>query len=62
MLLRFDFKLEEEAKAIENAVAKVLDDGWRTGDIAGADREAVKAAGKLVGTKKMGQLVLERLN
>ncbi|MBQ6029540.1 MAG: 3-isopropylmalate dehydrogenase [Treponema sp.] len=62
MLLRFDFKLEEEAKAIENAVAKVLDDGWRTGDIAGADREAVKAAGKLVGTKKMGSLVLEYLN
>lgn len=62
MLLRFDFKLEEEAKAIENAVAKVLDEGWRTGDIAGADREAVKAAGKLVGTKKMGQLVLDYLN
>ncbi len=62
MLLRFDFKLEEEAKAIENAVAKVLDEGWRTGDIAGADREAVKAEGKLVGTKKMGQLVLEYLN
>ena len=62
MLLRFDFKLEEEAKAIESAVAKVLDEGWRTGDIAGADREAVKAAGKLVGTKKMGQLVLEYLN
>ncbi len=62
MLLRFDFKLEEEAKAIENAVAKVLDDGWRTGDIAGDKREAVKAAGKLVGTKKMGQLVLDYLN
>ncbi|MBO7123319.1 MAG: 3-isopropylmalate dehydrogenase [Treponema sp.] len=62
MLLRFDFKLEEEAKAIENAVAKVLDEGWRTGDIAGADRDAVKAAGKLVGTKKMGSLVLEHLN
>lgn len=62
MLLRFDFKLEKEAKAIESAVAKVLDEGWRTGDIAGADREAVKAAGKLVGTKKMGQLVLEHLN
>ena len=62
MLLRFDFKLDEEAKAIESAVAKVLDEGWRTGDIAGADREAVKAAGKLVGTKKMGQLVLEYIN
>ncbi|MCR5612616.1 3-isopropylmalate dehydrogenase [Treponema sp.] len=61
MLLRFDFKLEAEAKAIENAVEKVLDDGWRTGDIAG-DIEAVKAAGKLVGTKKMGALVVEYLN
>lgn len=61
MLLRFDFKLEAEAKAIEAAVEKVLDDGWRTGDIAG-DVEAVKAAGKLVGTKKMGELVVEYLN
>lgn len=61
MLLRFDFKLEAEAKAIEAAVEKVLDDGWRTGDIAG-DVAAVKAAGKLVGTKKMGELVVEYLN
>ena len=60
MLLRFDFKLEEEAKAIEKAVDKVLEAGWRTGDIAG-DVEAVKASGKLVGTKKMGQLVVEAL-
>lgn len=61
MLLRYDFKLETEAKAIETAVEKVLDDGWRTGDIAG-DVAAVKAAGKLVGTKKMGELVVEYLN
>lgn len=61
MLLRFDFKLEEEAKAIENAVAKVLDEGWRTGDIAGAQREALSAQGKIVGTKKMGELVVERI-
>ena len=61
MLLRYSFKLEDEAKAIEAAVEKVLDDGWRTGDIAG-DVEAVKASGKLVGTKKMGQLVVEYLN
>ena len=62
MLLRFSFKAEAEAKAIENAVDRVLSDGWRTGDIAGKDLEAVKAAGKLVGTKKMGQLVVEYLN
>ena len=62
MLLRYSFKLETEAKAIEAAVNAVLDDGWRTGDIAGDEREAVKAAGKLVGTKKMGALVVEYLN
>ena len=62
MLLRYNFKLEEEAKAIESAVNAVLDDGWRTVDIAGDKREAVKAAGKLVGTKKMGALVVEYLN
>lgn len=60
MLLRYDFKLETEAKAIEAAVQSVLDEGWRTGDIAG-DVEAVKAAGKLVGTKEMGQLVADKI-
>ena len=62
MLLRYSFKLETEAKAIENAVNAVLDDGYRTGDIAGSQIEEVKKAGKLVGTKKMGELVVEYLN
>lgn len=62
MLLRYSFKLEKEAKAIENAVNAVLNDGWRTGDIAGSHIEDVKKAGKLVGTKKMGELVVEYLN
>lgn len=61
MLLRYSFKLEKEAKAIEDAVNKVLDDGWRTGDIAGSKLAQVKAAGKLVGTKKMGELVVEAM-
>lgn len=61
MLLRFDFKLEEEAKAIEAAVNAVLDEGYRTSDIAGSERDALKAQGKLVGTKKMGALVVERI-
>ena len=59
MLLRYSFKLENEASAIEKAVDAVLDDGWRTGDIAGSQIEEVKSSGKLVGTKKMGQLVVE---
>ena len=63
MLLRYDFGLSKEADAIESAVEKVLDAGWRTGDIAGngANLEAVKLAGKLVGTKKMGDLVIAAL-
>ncbi|MDO4507437.1 MAG: 3-isopropylmalate dehydrogenase [Spirochaetales bacterium] len=61
MLLRYSFGLETEAKAIEAAVEKVLDEGYRTGDIAGSERDAVSAAGKLVGTKAMGQLVVDRL-
>ena len=55
-------RIETEAKAIENAVNSVLDDGWRTGDIAGSHIEEVKKNGKLVGTKKMGSLVVEYLN
>ncbi len=61
MLLRYDFGLEKEAKAIEDAVNAVLDAGWRTGDIAGSHLEELKANGKLVGTKKMGQLVVENI-
>ena len=62
MLLRYSFKLEEEAKAIEKAVNAVLNAGWRTGDIAGSHLAEVKATGKLVGTKKMGELVVAELN
>ena len=62
MLLRYSFGLEAEAKAIEDAVHAVLDAGWRTGDIAGSRRAEVEAAGKLVGTKKMGELVVAQLN
>lgn len=35
MMLRYAFKLETEAKAIETAVDHVLDDGWRTADLVG---------------------------
>ena len=62
MLLRYSFKLETEAKAIEDAVNAVLDAGWRTGDIAGSHMAEVKAQGKLIGTKKMGELVVAELN
>ncbi len=35
MMLRFSFNLEAEANEIENAVDKVLNDGYRTADIVG---------------------------
>ncbi len=60
MLLRYDFKMETEAKAIENAVNEVLNEGWRTGDIAG-NIEEIRAIGKLIGTKEMGDLVVSKI-
>ena len=38
MMLRYAFSLEEEARAIEKAVDKVLEDGYRTADILGASK------------------------
>lgn len=61
MLLRYSFGLEKEAAAIEAAVEKVLDDGWRTGDIAGSAADRTALGPKLVGTKKMGDLVVAAL-
>lgn len=54
MMLRFSFDLETEAKAIENAVQEVLENGYRTGDIYSKET-------KLVGLEAMGKLVVESL-
>jgi 3-isopropylmalate dehydrogenase len=54
MMLRLAFGLEKEADAVENAVRLCLKDGYRTGDIMEADKN-------LVGTRKIGALVRERL-
>lgn len=54
MMLRFTFDLDREAGAIEAAVAQVLKDGYRTGDI--------MSEGKIqVGTEKMGDLICENI-
>jgi 3-isopropylmalate dehydrogenase len=56
MLLRFSLGEDAAAAAIEAAVAKTIDDGFRTGDIAtGAASE------KKVGTREMADAILERL-
>ena len=57
----WDVRLEKEAKVIEDSVNSVLDEGYRTGDIAGSHLDELKSSGKLVGTKEMGKLVVERI-
>lgn len=63
MLLRYSFNMEEEAVCIENAVNSVLDEGYRTEDIAGSaeERELLKQKNLLTGTKEMGRLVREKI-
>lgn len=54
MMLRYSLNLSEEAAAIEKAVVRVLDKGYRTGDIASAGTT-------VVGTKEMGRIIREEL-
>ncbi len=58
MMLRYSFNLDKEADSIENAVRKVLEDGYRTVDLMSA------SAGEgftQVGCKQMGDLLVERI-
>jgi 3-isopropylmalate dehydrogenase len=54
MMLRYSFDLMDEADAIEKAVSKVLDKGFRTGDIMAEGMEKV-------GCKKMAELISENI-
>jgi len=54
MMLRYTFGELELADKVEKAVSLTLDEGWRTADI--------DDGGKLVGTKEMGQAVINQLN
>jgi 3-isopropylmalate dehydrogenase len=54
MALRYSFNLIELANRLEAAIAAVLDQGLRTGDIAEDNR-------KVVGTEEMGAAVLKQL-
>lgn len=55
MMLRFSFDLDQEADAIEAAVAKTLKDGYRTIDIMSEGKT-------LVGTKEIGDLLVANIN
>jgi 3-isopropylmalate dehydrogenase len=50
MMLRFSFNLQNEADDVESAIQKVLDNGYRTPDIATANT-------KRVGTKEMAEQI-----
>ena len=54
MMLRYSFDLDEEAKAVEDAVQKVLEDGIRTIDI-------MSDGMQMVGCKEMGDCICERI-
>ncbi len=54
MMLRYSFKLNKEADAIEKAVTSVLEAGYRTADIMS---EGMKA----VGTIQMGKLICDAM-
>ncbi len=56
MMLRFSFGMVEAAEAIDNAVAKVLDQGYRTRDI-----YMKKGGEKLVNTKEIGDAIIANL-
>ncbi len=60
MMLRYSFDLDDEALAIEKAVEKVLEDGYRTIDIM-PQKGSESAPVTQVGTSAMGDLICERI-
>lgn len=54
MMFRYSFGVEQEAACVEQAVQKVLQQGYRTGDI-------MEEGMKCVSTTEMGNLVLQNL-
>jgi len=54
MMLRYSFGLEKEAQAIEAAVDKVLQQGYRTYDIMSQGKTRL-------GTKEMGELIARQI-
>jgi 3-isopropylmalate dehydrogenase len=57
MMLRYSFDMPDAADDIVRAVNEVLDEGWRTVDIANDETPA----NKIVGTVEMGNLVVSHL-
>ena len=58
LMLRYSFNMHEAADRVAKAVEDVLNDGWRTGDIA----DAATPADKCLGTAAMGDKIVEYFN
>jgi 3-isopropylmalate dehydrogenase len=54
LMLRHSFQLEQEALRVENAVSAVLNQGWRTADLAGKGQGSIS-------TIEMGSKVVESI-
>jgi 3-isopropylmalate dehydrogenase len=54
MMMNYSFGLNNIAEEIEKAVVKVLDEGYRTGDISSDGT-------RVVGTKEMGRLIINKI-
>lgn len=54
MMMKYSFGLDDTAACVENAVESVLNEGYRTGDIASEGT-------KIVGTQEMGSLICQKL-
>jgi 3-isopropylmalate dehydrogenase len=61
LMLRHSFGLEEEARALEEAVGAALEAGYRTRDIAARSGGAAGEGEIIVGTRAMGQAVVKLL-
>ena len=57
LMLRYSFQMDEAANALAAAVEGVLDDGWRTVDIA----DASTPQDRILGTEAMGTKVIDAL-
>jgi 3-isopropylmalate dehydrogenase len=55
MMLSYAFRLDKEAAAIEEAIVKALDFGYRTKDIHSPGT-------RLVSTMEMGEVIVQYLN
>ncbi len=60
MMLRYSFDMPHEADAVENAVSRVLDMGYRTADILPSDHNKAQGC-RRIGCSEMGRLIVQSL-